>query len=482
MNAPVGVISEAPGASALRDCLDAQRKAFLGAPPRTYEQRIADLKALGRWIEDEKDTIQKAIDGDFGSRSAFETRFTEVAMLVASLHNAKAKLKRWMRPRSRSADPLSFPLAKNRVIPQPIGVVGVMAPWNFPLMLTLNPVVSIFAAGNAAMLKPSDLSRRFAEVLIRTAPKYFPPEKLSVFVDDGTLGPTFSSLPFDHLVFTGSTRVGRIVMEAAARNLTPVTLELGGKSPAVVAPDYPLQTAAERILFGKMTNAGQICVAPDYLFVPKGKAEAFVDIARKLIARRFPDLASPDYTSIVADRFYSRLESMVEDARAKGGRIEALAPGQTSNPQTRKFSPVAILSPTDEMRAMQEEIFGPVLPILEYGDPQEAVDYINAHDRPLALYPFSRDAAFKQLLVDRVMSGGVSINDTLLHVGQADLPFGGIGPSGIGHYQAQEGFDAFSKLRPVFEQGPMTPVQWMFQPPYSAFAKRMLEMVISMRK
>ena len=387
-----------------------------------------------------------------------------------------------MRPRRRRADWLTFPMARNRIVPQPIGVVGIMAPWNFPLQLSLNPVVSIFAAGNTAMIKPSDNSRRLAEVLIRTSPKYFPAEKLAVFDDDGSVGPVFSALPFDHLVFTGSTRVGRIVMESAARNLTPVTLELGGKSPAVVAPDYPLEVAAERILWGKLTNAGRICVAPDYLFLPEGKAEVFVDIARKLVAKRFPDLASPDYTAIVADRFYSRLDSLVEDARSKGARVEPLATGQASDPVTRKFAPVAILNATDDMKVMQEEIFGPVLPILTYKSLDEVVGYINARDRPLALYSFAHDAAFRDALISRTVSGGVSVNDTLLHVVQVDMPFGGVGASGIGHYQGREGFDAFSKLRPIFQQGPVNPIQMLFQPPYGAFAKRAAEMVIGMRK
>ena len=315
MNVALNSSADAAASRALSQCLEAQRRAFLSNPPRTYDQRIADLNALGRWIEEEKDAIIKAIDADFGHRSAFETQFLEELPLLGSIRNAKAQLKRWMRPRRRRADPLTFPLARNRVEPQPIGVVGVMAPWNFPLMLTLNPLVSIFAAGNAAMAKPSEYSPRFAEWMKRTSPKYFPAEKLAVFEDDGSVGPVFSTLPFDHLVFTGSTRVGRIVMESAARNLTPVTLELGGKSPAVVAPDYPLETAAERILWGKLLNAGQICVAPDYLFLPEGKTEDFLKIARKLVAKRYPDLAGPDYTSIVADRFFQRLESLVDDAR-----------------------------------------------------------------------------------------------------------------------------------------------------------------------
>ena len=481
MNAPFTTL-EAPTPQALRECLDMQKRAFLAAPPRSYDERIDDLNRLGRWIEEEREAIVAAIDADFGSRSRFETLFAEVMVVLASIKAAKSGLKSWMKPERRRADPINFPLARNRLIPQPIGVVGVISPWNFPLQLSLNPLVSAFAAGNAAMLKLSEVSRRLAELLIRTSPRYFKPEKLAVYDDDGTLGPIFSALPFDHLVFTGSSGTGRAVMGNAARHLTPVTLELGGKSPAVIAPDYPLQTAAERILWAKMFNAGQVCINVDYVFTPKGRQQAFVDLAKGLVAKRYPDLNGPDYTSIVNERNFTRLEGLLEDARAKGAQVINLAEGQMPDRQRRKFAPHIVLGATDDMGVMQEEIFGPILPVIGYGDKQEVADYINARDTPLALYPFSRERAFVDFFIDRVMSGGVTVNDTFMHFVQADLPVGGVGLSGIGQYQAREGFERLSELRPVFEQGSATPVQWMFQPPYGDGAHRLLNLLLWLKR
>jgi len=478
MNAPVVVAAD----SELRAGLEEIRRAWLVAGPRPYAARIADLTALGRWIQDEQEAIIAAVAADFGTRSAVETKFAEILGVLSSVKNAKSQLRGWMRPHRRRVDWMSFPLASNHLVPQPIGVVGIISPWNFPLLLTLNPLVCAFAAGNGAMLKLSEYSRNLAQLLIRTAPKYFPPEKLRIFDDDGSLGPAFSSLPFDHLVFTGSSGVGRAVMSAAGRNLTPVTLELGGKTPAVVAPDFPLQTAAERILWAKLFNAGQICINVDYVFVPVDQEQAFVEIAQKLVAKRYPDLNGDDYTSIINERNFLRLEALLEDARAKGGKLVCLAPGQTPDRAKRKFPPHIVLDATPDMRVAQEEIFGPILKVFGYRDKQEVADYVNAGERPLALYPFSRDRAFVDFFVDRVMSGGVTVNDTLMHFGQADLPVGGIGASGVGQYQAREGFERLSKLRPIFKQGPVTPVQWLFQPPYTDFARRTLDLLIRLKK
>ncbi len=309
--------------SALQEALDLQRRAWLAEPQLSYEARIADLGALGRWIEAEQEPIIAAIAADFGSRSRMETLLSEILIVQASIKHTKSRLKGWMKPRARRADPLSFPLARNRVIPQPVGVVGVIAPWNFPLLLSFNPLVSVFAAGNPAMVKLSEASPRLAELLIRTAPKYFPPEKLQIFADDGTLGPAFSALPFDHLVFTGSTQTGRAVMASAARNLTPVTLELGGKSPAIVAPDFPLQTAAERILWAKTLNAGQICLAVDYAFVPAGREEEFTALAKRLVAKRFPDLNGADSRRLSTSAIMrgSRRSSRTRGPRARASSI-----------------------------------------------------------------------------------------------------------------------------------------------------------------
>ena len=478
MNAPINVT----GSVELTQTLDAMRKSWLTAPPRPYEARIADLNALGRWIVEEEEAILAAISEDFGNRSGVETKFSEILVVLSSIKNTKSQLRSWMRPRRRRADWISFPLARNRVIPQPLGVVGVISPWNFPLQLSFNPLVSAFAAGNSAMLKMSEFSRHLAQLLIRTAPKYFEADKLRIFGDDGTLGPAFSALPFDHLVFTGSSQTGRAVMASAARNLTPVTLELGGKSPAVVAPDFPIETAAERILWAKMFNAGQICINVDYVFVPVEQEQVFVDHARRLVAKRYPDINGADYTSIIHERNYTRLEGLLEDARAKGGKLVNLAPNQTPDRARRKFPPHIVLDATPDMLVAQQEIFGPILKVFGYRDKQEVADYINAGERPLAFYLFSRERDFVDFFIDRVMSGGVTVNDTMMHFAQADLPLGGVGASGVGQYQAREGFDRLSKLRPVFMQGPATPVQWLFQPPYGNFARRSLDLLIRLKR
>ena len=460
---------------------DAQRAAYLKAPERTHAERVVDLKALIRLVRDNEAAIVAAISADFGNRSEFETKFAEIFFVINSAHDAAKRVKHWMRPQRRAVDLMTFAGARNRLIPQPLGVVGVIVPWNYPLMLSLGPLVSIFAAGNRAMVKMSENSRRLAELLIDVSPKYFPEDKLAFFDDGGGRGPAFSSLPFDHLIFTGSGKTGRAVMASAARNLTPVTLELGGKSPAVVAPDFPIKTAAERILWAKMLNAGQTCLAVDYAFLPRAKETEFVDACKRLIAKRYPDINGPDFTSIIDQRAYDRLTATLEDARAKGATLVNLAEGQTPDASKRKFPPHIVLHPTPDMEVMQREIFGPILPIRVYDDRQEVADAINAGDRPLALYPFTHDRATRDFYISRVLSGGVSVNDALMHVGQHDLPFGGVGASGMGHYHGPEGFETFSKMRPVFQQGPVSSVQMMMQPPYSGLAKRMVDFMVWMR-
>ena len=348
-------------------------------------------------------------------------------------------------------------------------------------MLSLGPLVSIFAAGNRAMVKMSENSRRLSELLIDLSPKYFAEDKLAFFDDRGGRGPAFSLLPFDHLIFTGSSKTGRAVMANAARNLTPVTLELGGKSPAIVAPDFPIRTAAERILWAKTLNAGQTCLAVDYVFLPKGKETEFVDACKRLFVKRYPDINGPDFTSIIDQRAYDRLTAALEDARAKGATLVNLAEGQTPDSSKRKFPPHIVLHPTPDMEVMQREIFGPILPIRVYDERQEVADAINAGDRPLALYPFTHDRPTRDFYISRVLSGGVSVNDAILHVGQHSLPFGGVGASGMGHYHGPEGFETFSKMRPVFQQGPVSSVQMMMQPPYSRLARRMVDFMMRMR-
>ncbi|MBV8619875.1 MAG: coniferyl aldehyde dehydrogenase [Curvibacter sp.] len=462
-------------------CFEAQRQACLAHPIPSLAERRQDLATLARLLKDHRETLVQAISLDYGHRSEFETLFAEYFTLLEGIKDCRRQLRRWMRPQRRHIDRLMYPGARNRVIPQPLGVVGVIVPWNFPLFLSFSPLAAIFAAGNRAMVKMSENSRHLAQALIGIVPRYFPPEKLAFFEDGGGRGPAFSSLPFDHLLFTGSGTTGRAVMANAARNLTPVTLELGGKSPAIVGPDFALDKAAERVLWVKLFNAGQICTTVDYVFVPEGSVDAFVAHCQRLFRQRFASLDSPDYSAIIDERAWQRLQATLADAQQKGARLVDLAQGMPEAQGPRKFRPHLVLDPGEDMLLMQREIFGPILPVRSYRDAREVVDYINRHDRPLALYPFTHDRALQQFYIDHVMSGGVSVNEALLHVAQHDLPFGGVGPSGMGHYHGQEGFITFSKLRPVFYQGPFSAIQMMFQPPYAGRGRRLLEWLIRLK-
>jgi coniferyl-aldehyde dehydrogenase len=321
---------------------------------------------------------------------------------------------------------------------------------------------------------------RLSRLLAEISPRYLPPEKLTFF-ECGGRGPAFSTLPFDHLVFTGSSSTGRAVMASAAANLCPVTLELGGKAPAVVAPDFSIATAAERIMWAKCINAGQVCVNVDYLFLPEGKVDAFVTHARRLVAERYPDLNGPDYTAIITQTAHDRLIAMLEDARQKGASVVNLAPDQTPDTGRRILAPHIILDATEDMTVLREEIFGPLLPIKTYRNPDEVIDYVNAHDRPLAFYPFTNDRRLADLYITRVISGSVGINEAILQVGQHDMPFGGVGASGMGHYHGYEGFLTFSKLRPVFQQGRFSSIQLALQPPYGPRTRRVLDWMYRLR-
>ncbi len=483
MNATIQPLAEmtTPALAEFTTCFDQQKAACLADPAPDYAARRADLTTLARMLKENQAAIIDAINRDYGNRSTFETLFAELFVTLDDIRGTLKHLRKWMKPQRRHIDLLIYPGARNRVIPQPLGVVGVIVPWNFPLLLAFTPLVAIFAAGNRAMVKMSENSEHLARLLADLSPKYFPTDKLMFFTDGGGRGPAFSALPFAHLLFTGSGNTGRAVMANAARNLTPVTLELGGKSPAVVAPDFPIKTAAERIMWVKMLNAGQICTNVDYLFLPEGHSEDFIAHAQRLVGERYPDLNGPDYTSIIDARAYQRLLDALADAKAKGARLINLAPEQTPNAALRKLAPHLVLDVTDDMELMKREIFGPILPIKTYRDKQEVVDYVNHRDRPLALYPFTYDRKLQEFYISRVMSGGVSVNETLMHVGQHDLPFGGIGASGMGQYHGHEGFLTFSKLRPVFYQGPFSAVQMLFQPPYGKRIYSMIELLMKLK-
>jgi coniferyl-aldehyde dehydrogenase len=475
--APTAAATTAPAADLtgmLQAALELQRRAAARDPVPGCRQRRADLEMLRRFVVENREALIEAVARDYGSRSRHETLFAELVPVLDGIRHARRHLRKWMRPQRRGVDLLLFPGARNRVVPQPLGVVGVIVPWNFPINLTFSALTSIFAAGNRALVKLSENSRHFAALLIERLPRYFPPEKLAVFAESGGVGVAFARLPLDHLLFTGSTQTGRNVMAAAAANLCPVTLELGGKSPALVCDDYPLRRAAERILFVKLMNAGQICTTVDYLWLPQRRLPEFVAYARQIVAARYPNIASPDYTSIIDDAAFERLTYAILEARRRGAQVIQLLPGPPWDAATRKIAPHLVLEPPPDCQLMQREIFGPVLPVFGYEQLDEAVRFINARPRPLAFYPFSRRRARIRYLLEHTMSGGVSVNDALWHVGQHDLPFGGVGASGMGHYHGADGFLTFSKQRPVFYQAPVSGMRLLW-PPFGALAERLLD-------
>jgi coniferyl-aldehyde dehydrogenase len=378
----------------------------------------------------------------------------------------------------RVATALQFWPATNRLIPQPLGVVGIIAPWNYPLQLTLAPAIGALAAGNRVMIKPSELTPRFSALLRELIAATFEPTELMVTgIEDG-IAQAFARLPFDHLVFTGSTRVGRIVAEAAGRNLTPVTLELGGKSPTIIDASANIDEAAQRIAYAKLLNAGQTCIAPDYVFVPEPRLTEFADKAQAHMLAMFGTRpANTDYSSIVSDHHYARLEGLAIDAVSKGARL--LQPSSPEDPawkKLRKFPPTVVIGATAEMTIMQEEIFGPLLPVMAYRERSEVIGYVNAHDRPLALYWFGTDEAARDEVLARTVSGGVTINDCLLHFAQVNQPMGGIGASGTGSYHGQWGFDTFSQLKPVFYRSPYNRMADLY-PPYGAKIARITKLL-----
>lgn len=457
----------------LETTLQLQRAAYLAHPYPSYAERRADLKKLQAFIRDYRDAIVEAISQDYGNRSRHETLFAEIFSVIDGVDHTLKHLRGWMRPQRRGVDWRNFFGASNRVIPQPLGVVGAIVPWNFPINLCFGGLIAAMAAGNRCMVKMSENSRHLAALLIEKSPEYFPREKLAFFDETGGVGIEFSKLKFDHLLFTGSGTTGRAVMAAAAANLVPVTLELGGKSPAIVCDDFDLRKAAERLLFVKCFNAGQICTTVDYTYVPRAKVRAFVALSKEIVHNRYPTLDTPDFTSMIDKRAFHRVIEAMEEAKAGGAELIQLIPGKPWDESTHKIAPHIVLNAPEGCALRTREIFGPVLPVLPYDSIEEPIAAINARPRPLALYPFSNNKRLVHDLLHRVMSGGVSVNDGLFHVGQHDLPFGGVGDSGMGHYHGYEGFVTFSKMRPVFYQASFSAVKFLW-PPYGKFATKYL--------
>ena len=434
-------------------------------PDVALEVRQDRLRRLLALLNNNASAFEDAISTDFGHRSKHETRLAEAMVVESSIKHALRHLKAWMMPR-RVRTELPFLLGKNRLLPQPLGVVGVISPWNYPLQLTLAPVTPALAAGNVVLLKPSELVPSFAALLADLVPRYFKETEMTVSLGGADIASAFSSLPFDHLIFTGSTQVGRIVAEAAARNLTPVTLELGGKSPAIIDASANIAVAADRIAYGKLLNAGQTCVAPDYVLCAFDRVDAFVVDFKASVLRQFGnDPSNPDYTSIASDRHFDRLAGLLDDALAKGAQVVQTVTDPASWKSLRKFPPCLILNTSREMLVRKEEIFGPILPVIAVPDGPAAIDYVNSHDRPLALYWFGTDSAARDRVLTKTVSGGVTINDCLMHLAQENQPFGGVGASGMGAYHGEWGFRTLSKEKPIYYRSNLSGLE-LSRPPY----------------
>jgi coniferyl-aldehyde dehydrogenase len=416
------------------------------------------------------DELNDAMAQDFGHRSKDQSALTDIAGSIGALKHAKKHTAKWMRPDKRKPEfPLGFLGSKAEIQFQPKGVIGVISPWNFPVNLTFTPLAGVFAAGNRCMIKPSEFTEVTSEVMRKAIAQYYSEEEVAVITGGPDVGAEFTKLPFDHILFTGATSVARHVMRAAADNLVPLTLELGGKSPVVLGRSADLQKAANRIMAGKTLNAGQICLAPDYAFVPKEKTSEFVAAATKAVETMYPTglKDNDDYTSIVNQRHYDRIMGYIDEAKSKGAQVVEINPmGENFAQQPHhKIPPHIIVDPSDDLKVMQDEIFGPILPIKSYSDTKQVVDYVNAHDRPLGLYYFGEDAAEKDLVLNNTTSGGVTVNDVVFHVAQEDLPFGGVGPSGMGSYHGREGFLEFSHKKAIYTQTG-SEILAMMRPPY----------------
>jgi coniferyl-aldehyde dehydrogenase len=463
----------------MKGVLARQKAAHIKDGPPSAEKRIEWIdRAIGLLV-DNREAITDALREDFGHRSVQTSLFTDVSGSIGPLKHAKAHVRSWMKRERRKVSPAILGLfgAKAHVDYQPKGVVGVISPWNFPFNLTFTPLAGIFAAGNRVMIKPSEFTPRCSELMARLFHQVYDETEVAVFAGGPEVGQAFASLAFDHLLFTGATSIAYHVQRAAAENLVPTTLELGGKSPVIVSKSADMALAAKRVMNGKTMNAGQICLAPDYMLVPKDKVGAFVAEATKAVTTMYPTLKdNPDYTSVINQRHYDRLQSYLDDARAKGAEIVELNPAKEDFRQQpfHKIPPTLVLNPTDDMKIMKDEIFGPLLPVKTYDTVDEAIGYVNDHARPLGLYYFGNDAKEQERVLTRTTSGGVTVNDVVMHVAMEDLPFGGVGPSGMGSYHGIDGFKTFSHAKAVFTQA-RSDITAMMRPPYGPKFQKMID-------
>ena len=443
-----------------------QRAAFSGERYPSHAVRRDRLDRLATLIDRHEPEIIAAIAEDFGVRPPQETRLTELFVVDVALRHASRHLADWMRSR-RAPTPLYMRPGRSWIERQPLGVVGIISPWNYPVQLALLPAVAALAAGNRALIKPSEITPCTSALLATLVARYFSPEELAVVNGGADVGAAFARLPFDHLLFTGSTQVGRSIALAAAENLTPVTLELGGKSPALIDGRADLSALSARLAVGKLLNAGQTCIAPDYVLIPRQRAEALTQSLQRAVARLYPTPTdNRDYASVVDERHYARLTALLDDAKAKGARvIELGASNRSATGGTRRMPPTLVLDVNDTMAVMQQEIFGPILPIETYDTLDQAIERINARPRPLAMYMFGGSAVERRRVLERTIAGGVTLDDTLWHFSNENLPFGGVGASGYGAYHGERGFLTFSHQKPVFAQSRATPGRLLY-PPY----------------
>ena len=457
----------------LQELFSRQKEAYRKAPMPSADQRIGHLKALKNITIKYQDQLAAAVNEDFSCRSKDETLLAEILTSVEGINMAIKKTRKWMKPSKRGVGMLFAP-AKNEVRYQPLGVVGIIVPWNYPIFLAIGPLVAALAAGNRAMIKMSEFTPKLNKVFKAMIAEVFEENRVCIIEGEADAAIAFTEQPFDHILFTGSTTVGRFVMAAAAKNLTPVTLELGGKSPAIVSDKIPMKDAAERICFGKSMNAGQTCVAPDYILVPKAKEKEFIEAYKKAFSKMYPTLKdNDDYTAIISDRQHQRLTNLLTDAEQKGAKLTTINPANEDLSVGRKLAPVIMQNLKHDMTIADEEIFGPILPIIAYDNIDEAIDYVNDRPRPLALYYFGYDKPEQDYVLDNTHSGGVSVNDTLMHLAQEDMPFGGVGDSGMGHYHGHEGFITFSKAKAVHRKSRLSTGSLAY-PPYDNSIRRMI--------
>ncbi len=470
---------DAREAAAMQDILRRQQDSFHAELPVSAAARRDRLNRGLKLLLENVDAFVGAMSEDFGHRSKEQSEITDIMSSIKSFKHTLKHFEGWMRPETR---PMDFPLwllgARAHIEYQPKGVVGIIAPWNFPVVLTFSPLANVLGAGNRAMIKPSEFTPATSELMKVLIAKYFAPEEVAVITGGPEAGKAFSELAFDHMIFTGGTAVAKHVMAAAAKNLVPLTLELGGKSPTIISKSADIAAATDRVALGKMMNAGQICLAPDYMMVPPESEAAVVAGLQAAVAKQYPTLlANPDYTSVINGKNRDRLEGLVADARAKGANVTVVNPGNEdfSGANTNKMPLHIIQNVTDDMAVMQEEIFGPLLPIKTYASTNEAIDYVNSHARPLALYWFGTDATEERTYLDRTVSGGVTVNDVIFHIAVEDLPFGGVGPSGMGSYHGLEGFRTFSHAKSIYKQPKLDLAAIAgFKPPYGDKTKKAL--------